>query len=102
MYGNIGNTAGFDSNAVDAAGNVYQCITGAGEILVWNSRGEQLATIRIPQSMPKPQLLSTNLAIKPGTTQGYITVGGENGGYIYHFKALAKGISQSNGGSKVY
>jgi lactonase len=102
MYGNIGNGAGFDSNAVDAAGNVYQCITGSGEILVWNSHGDLLATVRIPQNMPKPQLLSTNLAIKPGTTQGYITVGGENGGYIYHFRALAKGISQSNGGSKVY
>ncbi len=41
---------------------------------------------------------TTNLAIKQGTTDGYITVGGEDGGYIYHFRALAKGIPESNGG----
>ncbi len=97
MSANMG-TAGFDSNTVDAAGNVYQCEYPAGRILVWNSLGDLLATIVIPQNLPLPQMGTTNLAIKPGTTHGYITVGGENGGYIYQFTALAKGIPQSNGG----
>jgi lactonase len=97
MTANMG-TAGFDSNTVDAAGNVYQCEYPAGRIMVWNSLGDLLATIVIPQNLPLPQMGTTNLAIKPGTTHGYITVGGENGGYIYSFTALAKGIPQSNGG----
>jgi lactonase len=98
MQANIG-AGGFDSNTIDAGGNVYQCLAGDGKILVWNSVGDLLATVRIPQNLPQSELLSTNLAIKPGTTTAYVTVGGGNGGYIYTFQALAKGIAQSNGGT---
>lgn len=94
MSANVG-LGGFDSNTVDAAGNVYQCDVGAGRILVWNDLGDLIATIVVPQSA---RTLTTNLAIKPGTTDGYMVVGGTDGGYIYTFKALAKGIPQSNGG----
>lgn len=97
MYHGNG-TARMDSNAVDASGNVYQCMYGAGKILVWNSLGDLLTTVKIPQNLPKSQLLTTNVAIKPGTTDGYLTVGGKNGGYIYRFTAAGKGIRQSNGG----
>ncbi|MEU6663368.1 SMP-30/gluconolactonase/LRE family protein [Streptomyces sp. NPDC046821] len=102
VAGNVGMSAntglrGFDSNTVDAAGNVYQVVIGAGKILVWNQDGDQIATIAIPQE-PKPEPLVSNLVIKPGTTDGYITVGGDNGGYIYKFRSLAPGIPQSNGG----
>lgn len=90
--------AGFDSNAVDTAGNIYQAVWEGARILVFNKTGDQLATIKIPQNLPKPQTLSTNIAIKPGTRQGYIIVGGENGGYLYRFRALAEGGPQSNGG----
>jgi lactonase len=95
---NLG-AGGFDSNTVDADGNVYQCLAGDGKILIWNSVGDLLRTVRIPQNLPQSELLSTNLAIKPGTTTAYVTVGGGNGGYIYTFQALAKGIAQSNGGT---
>jgi lactonase len=101
MYANMGVGA-FDSNTVDAAGNVYQCVPNVGKVIVWNPQGDVIANITVPQTYPKPQLLTTNLAIKPGTTDGYMVVGGENGGYIYHFDALAKGIMQSNGGGKVF
>jgi lactonase len=99
MTHNIG-VAGFDSNTVDGAGNVYQAVPGQGRILVWNSIGDLLTTVVVPQSdFPViGQTTVTNLAIKPGTTDAYVTVGGPNGGYIYHFNALAKGIAQSNGG----
>jgi lactonase len=97
MTANIGLT-GFDSNSVDSAGNVYQCVVGGGKVLVWNTDGDLIATIVVPQDLPQPETLVTNLAIKPGTTDGYLTVGGGNGGYIYKFRALAPGIPQSNGG----
>ena len=89
----------FDSNTVDAAGNVYQCVGGNGEIRVWNEHGDLLRTVRIRQNLPKPELSATNLAIKPGTKKAYVVVGGEAGGFVYTFPALAKGIAQSNGGS---
>jgi lactonase len=88
----------FDSNSVDAVGNVYQCINGSAEIVVWSQYGKLLRIIKIPQKLPKPQLVVTNMAIKPGTRDGYALVGGQNGGYVFHFTALAKGIPQSNGG----
>jgi lactonase len=97
MTANIGLT-GFDSNSIDSAGNVYQCVVGGAKLLVWNTNGDLVATIVVPQNLPQPETLTTNLAIKPGTTDGYLTVGGSNGGYIYKFRALAPGIPQSNGG----
>lgn len=97
MYHGNG-TARMDSNAVDASGDIYQCMYGAGKILVWNSLGDLLTTVKIPQNLPKSQLLTTNVAIKPGTRNGYLTVGGKNGGYIYTFTAPGTGIRQSNGG----
>ncbi|MFD5162156.1 SMP-30/gluconolactonase/LRE family protein [Streptomyces hawaiiensis] len=91
-----------DSNAVDADGNVYQPLHGGGEVLVWNPNGDLLATVKLKDNLPKDQLGATNLAIKPGTNDAYLTVGGDNGGYVYHFKAPGKGISQSNGGGATY
>jgi lactonase len=97
MYGNEG-VGGFDSNAVDASGNVYQCVFGAGKIYVWSPRGALRATIIVPQTMSAPELLTTNLVIRPGTRDGYLVVGGGNGGFVYTFRALGVGDSQSNGG----
>jgi lactonase len=97
MRANTG-VGGFDSNAVDSAGNVYQCIWDGGRILVWDSAGNDLGTITIPQDLPKSQLLGANMAIRPGTKEGFIVVGGENGGFIYAFDAYADGGRQSNGG----
>src|SRR5262249_13603070 len=62
---------GFDSNTIDADGNVYQCLAGDGKILVWSPAGDLLATVRIPQNLPQSELNSTNLAIKPGTRTAY-------------------------------
>lgn len=97
MYGNEG-VGGLDSNAVDADGNVYQCAFGDGKVYVYSPHGTLLATIVVPQTMPAPQLLSTNLVIKPGTHDGYLVVGGDNGGFVYTFRALGLGDAQSNGG----
>ncbi|MFE7282922.1 SMP-30/gluconolactonase/LRE family protein [Streptomyces noursei] len=95
MSANVGR-GGFDSNSVDSAGNVYQVVLGSGKILVWNQTGDLIATILIPQQ-PKPEPLVSNLVIKPGATEAYVTVGGDNGGYLYTFRALAPGLPQPGG-----
>jgi lactonase len=97
MYANEG-VGGFDSNAVDASGNIYQCAFGDGKIYVFSPHGALLATIVVPQTMPAPELLTTNLVIKPGTRDGYLVVGGDSGGFVYKFRALGLGDAQSNGG----
>ncbi|MDP3951674.1 SMP-30/gluconolactonase/LRE family protein [Microbacterium sp.] len=84
-----------DSTAVDADGNVYQAFHGRSEIEVYSSSGKHLTTIVAEDESLES---ATNIAIAPGTTDGYITVSGPNGGYIYTFTALAEGIRQSNGG----
>jgi lactonase len=97
MHASVGQ-AQLDSNAVDTAGNIYQCIFGGGEVLVWAPDGSLAAKIVVPQTLPHDELLTTNLAIKPGTRDGYLVVGGHSGGFIYSFRSLAPGGSQSNGG----
>ncbi|WP_276143047.1 SMP-30/gluconolactonase/LRE family protein [Rhodococcus sp. T2V] len=92
------NPAALDSTAVDADGNIYQAVLGAGEILVWNSAGDLLATVVTENEDGVRQLSVTNLAIEPGTTNAYATVAGKDGSYIYSFDALGVGIAQTNGG----
>jgi lactonase len=100
MHGSPG-IGHFDSNLVDSAGNIYQCVNEDGKILVWNEHGELLETIKIKQNLGAPEMSATNLAIKPGTKTAYVVVGGKAGGFVYTFKALAKGYAGgSNGGSQ--
>jgi lactonase len=98
MHGSPG-IGHFDSNMVDSAGNVYQCVNEDGEILVWNEHGELRETVKIKQDLGAPEMSATNLAIKPGTNTVYVVVGGKAGGFVYTFPALAKGFAASNGGS---
>jgi lactonase len=100
MHGSPG-IGHFDSNVVDSAGNIYQCVNEDGEILVWNEHGELQETIKIKQNLGAPEMSATNLAIKPGTDTAYVVVGGQAGGFVYTFKTLAKGYpGGSNGGSQ--
>jgi lactonase len=101
MHGSPG-IGKFDSNMVDSAGNVYQCLNEDGEILVWNEHGELQETIKIKQDLGAPEMGATNLAIKPGTKTAYVVVGGQAGGFVYTFPALAKGYAGSNGGSAAF
>lgn len=93
-----GGTSQIDSNAVDAEGNVYQGVHGQPSIFVHSSTGEHLATVSVPAEDAEGLDTATNLAIAPGTTDGYMTVSGEDGGFVYTFEALGEGIRQSNGG----
>jgi lactonase len=101
MHGSPG-IGKFDSNMVDSAGNVYQCLNEDGRILVWNEHGELQETIKIKQNLGAPEMGATNLAIKPGTKTAYVVVGGQAGGFVYTFPTLAKGFAGSNGGSAAF
>ncbi|WP_433868909.1 SMP-30/gluconolactonase/LRE family protein [Saccharopolyspora sp. CA-218241] len=92
-----GGTAQTDSNAVDAAGNVYQGVHGEPKIIVYGPDGTHRATITVPEGDGDFES-ATNIAIRPGTTDAYVTVSGPSGGYVYRFDALAEGVRQSNGG----
>lgn len=86
-----------DSTAVDADGNVYQGVHGQAKVFVYSPVGELLTTVSLPSKV-KGLTSATNIAIKPGTTDAYMTVSGSAGGFVYEFEALADGIRQSNGG----
>ncbi|WP_306866116.1 SMP-30/gluconolactonase/LRE family protein [Arthrobacter bambusae] len=85
-----------DSLAVDAAGNTYVGLHNRATVLVYRPDGELTATIAAPGKDGVSS--ATNIAIRPGTTEGYMTVSGKDGGFIYGFTALADGVRQSNGG----
>jgi lactonase len=83
---------GPDSNKVDSAGNLYQCIMGQGRIIVLNAIGIPVANVIVPGRDDGKSLRTSNLAFKPGTNEGYITTSGEDGAWIYTFKGLAEGL----------
>ena len=92
-----GGTTQTDSNAVDAAGNIYQGVHGEPRMLVYSPDGTHRATVTVPAADGDLQSV-TNIAIRPGTTDAYVTVSGPDGGFVYRFDALAEGVRQSNGG----
>ncbi len=85
--------SGPDSNKVDSAGNLYQCITGQGRVIVSNALGIPVANILIPGRDEGKLLGTSNLAFKPGTDEGYITTSGSGGAWIYTFKGLTRGLN---------
>lgn len=88
-----------DSLAVDAEGHLYIGHHNRAAVVVYDEQGDLVQTIEAEQEGPETEVSSaTNLAIEEGTTEGYMTVSGDTGGYIYTFEALAEGIQQSNGG----
>ena len=93
VYYSSGGPGGPDSNKVDVAGNLYQCIIFQGRAIVFNNRGIPIANILIPGRDEGKHLLTANLAFKPTTNEAYITASGEGGGWLYKFKGLAKGLT---------
>ncbi|MET9824217.1 SMP-30/gluconolactonase/LRE family protein [Streptomyces sp. NPDC006349] len=93
-----GGVAQTDSIAVDADGNLYQGLHGRPAMAVYSENGERLATVEVPARAADGLESATNVAITPGGTRAYMTVSGPDGGYLYTFDALARGVRQSNGG----
>jgi lactonase len=92
VYQSVG-CSGPDSNKVDSAGNLYQCITGQGRIIISNSLGIPIANVVVPGREDGKSLATTNLAFRPGTNEGYITASGVGGAWIYKFRGLAAGLT---------
>jgi len=92
-YRFMGAPGGCDSNAVDAEGNLYQCIIFQGRVLILNQAGIPIANVLIPGRDEGKHLRSTNVAFKPGTDQVFLTTSGEGGAWIYQFRGLAKGLA---------
>lgn len=93
-----GGLARADSIAVDADGNLYQALHGRPAMAVHDRYGKRLATVEVPAEDAEGLESATNVAITPGGRTAYMTVSGPDGGYVYRFTALGKGIRQSNGG----
>ena len=82
-----------DSNKTDSAGNVYQAIIQTGRILVFNEAGEPIMNVVCPDSSLR---MTSNLAIKPGTNEGYMLAAGFGAGsWIYTFESLAPARGES-------
>lgn len=84
-----------DSAAVDSAGNLYLGVHNRPAVLVYSELGEQLAVIKAPEEGLSS---ATNLVIEPGGRQGWMTVSGGSGGFVYSFEALADGLQLPDGG----
>jgi lactonase len=98
-YYSTGSPGGPDSNKVDSEGNLYQCIVFQGRILVLNEHGIPVANVVVPGRDEGKHLGTSNLAFKPGTNVGYMTVDSvilantlKEGAWIYQFQGLAKGL----------
>ncbi len=83
---------GPDSMAIDGAGNVYQALVFQGRVLILNRQGIPLANVLVPGREQAKQIVTANLAFKPGTDEVYMTTGGMGGAWIYKFKGLAPGM----------
>ena len=77
-----------DSCKTDAEGNVYMAIMQGGRALVLNSSGIPVANILLEDRDDMTCIMSTNLALKPGTDEAFILSSGKAGAWIYKFKAL--------------
>ncbi|MCX6005788.1 MAG: SMP-30/gluconolactonase/LRE family protein [Chloroflexi bacterium] len=80
-----------DSNQTDSAGNLYQGLFGGACLVVFNSQGDHVATVKLPDSDVAKYYGTTNLTFSPGSDLGYLMTSGSGGGRIYTFKGLAKG-----------
>ncbi len=84
-----------DSMRADSDGNLYVAMYSQGRVLVFNKNGIPIGQILLPGRDEGHNLLSTSMAIKPGTNDLYIVTSDGNGGEgatIFHAKVFAKAL----------
>jgi len=84
-----------DSLRVDADGNVYAAIYGQGRVLVFNRNGIPISQVLLPGRDEGHNLLSTSMALRPGTDEFLIVTndGSEGeGSRIFHARAFASAL----------
>ena len=84
-----------DSMRADSDGNLYVAIYSQGRVLVFNRNGIPIGQVLLPARDQGHNLLSTSMAIAPGTNDLYIVTSDGNGGQgasIFHAKVFAKAL----------
>ncbi len=84
-----------DSMRADRDGNLYVAIYSQGRVLVLNKNGIPIGQILLPGRNDGHNLLSTSMAIKPGTNDLYIVTSDGNGGQgatIFHCKVFTTAL----------
>ena len=79
-----------DSCRCDSQGNVYQAFQYGGRLLVLDSRGVPIGNVVVPDRGNGGCMSTPSLAIKPGTSEGYLIGSGPTGSWVFTFPALAQ------------
>lgn len=79
-----------DSTRCDSKGNVYQAFQYGGRCLILNPKGIPVANVLVPDRDLGDCMGTPNLALKPGTDEGYLLGSGQRGSWVFKFKALAQ------------
>ena len=79
----------YDSLRVDSAGNVYQAVQFGGRCLILNKNGIPVANVVVEGRELGDCNHTPNLALKYGTSEGYMLGCGPRGSYVFKFNALA-------------
>lgn len=84
-----------DSMRADSNGNLYVALYGQGRVLVLNRNGIPIGQVLLPGRDEGHNLLSTSLALKPGTDELFIVTNDGDGGQgsnIFHARGFAKAL----------
>jgi lactonase len=84
-----------DSMRVDSDGNVYVAVYGQGRVLAFNRNGIPIGQVLLPGRDQGHNLLSTSLALKPGTDELFIVASDGDGGQgsnIFRARGFAKAL----------
>jgi lactonase len=85
-----------DSMRVDSDGNFYVAMYGQGRVLAFNRNGIPIGQVLLPGREEGHNLLSTSMALRPGTDDLYIVTSdgeGRRGATIFHARAFAKALA---------
>jgi len=80
-----------DSSAVDVDGNLYQAFWPGGRVVVFDPEGAVIRVVRLPRADRDAFHGTTNIVIRPGTRDAFVTAGGPGGAMLFRFRAVADG-----------
>jgi lactonase len=84
-----------DSMRADSDGNLYVAMYSQGRVLVFNKNGIPIGQVLLPARDEGHNLVSTSMALAPGTNDLYIVTSDRTGGQgasIFHAKVFAKAL----------
>ena len=85
-----------DSMRADSDGNLYVAMYGQGRVIAFNKSGIPIGQVLLPGRDGGHNLLSTSMALRPGTDDLYIVTSDGEGGQgatIFHARAFAKALA---------